>query len=320
MLYEENNKNKVGSAVQNPRATRIPRRINNSNKDWAKGDLSVSGEGVFFRPQNNKSTVQGQMSGILASNSPYIKSHEADAIEKASGRGLLNTTMAATAGRKAAIDAAMPIAQQDAGYFQNLNLQGQQGNIQSRLQKEAGEIESGHIGQRGDVQEDLYNVQGDISSRLQKEAGDIESRHMSQKGDIDQRLLRTQGDIESRQIGQKGDIEARLAQMGYDHEKAIQSAEMEWNKIDLQARMDVEYDRMDQETKSRFDSTSAQITSEYQQKYMEILADPSFATTEDRKVAIDRLNRITQQRFQVAAKIADVKLNWITYLPNWSTA
>lgn len=243
-------------------------------------------------------TVEGRLTSLLEKDNPYLVGARTRAAQTSNARGLLNTSIAAGAGESAAIESALPIAQQDAQYYQSQGLQAQQGDIQSNLQSEAGDIESRHIVEQGDVQSNLYQEQGDI----QKD------------------LYQTQGDISSRLQAEKAETDERLAQMGYTHEAAMKEIDNEWNQIDLQARMDVEYDRMDQEAKERFDSTSAQITSEYQQMYMDILSDPTYATTADRKVALERLNRITQQRFEVAAKIADVDLNWITYVPNWSTA
>lgn len=61
-----------------------------------------------------KQTVSGQLSSLLASDSPYLKLNQEKAVEQAGSRGLLNTTIAAQAGRRAAIESALPIAQQDA--------------------------------------------------------------------------------------------------------------------------------------------------------------------------------------------------------------
>lgn len=59
-------------------------------------------------------TVAGQMEGLLASDSKYIERAEFKGQEYAQSRGLLNTSIAAGASTAAAIDAALPIAQQDA--------------------------------------------------------------------------------------------------------------------------------------------------------------------------------------------------------------
>jgi hypothetical protein len=62
-----------------------------------------------------KETVAGQLDSILKQDSPLMESARARAKQEANSRGLLNSTMAATAGEKAMIDSAMPIAQADAG-------------------------------------------------------------------------------------------------------------------------------------------------------------------------------------------------------------
>ena len=137
-------------------------RTTEANQDLTKGTLDVKDDGVFFTPYKTKTgedTVAGQMTGLLANESPYMTSARSNAQQAANSRGLLNSTMAATAGEKAAIDSALPIAQQDAGYFQNQGLSAQSTDSTSRLQKE-----------QGDIQKGLYETQGDISSRLQSEA------------------------------------------------------------------------------------------------------------------------------------------------------
>lgn len=63
---------------------------------------------------NSGALVENRLNGILSQDSDYIKRAETEAAQYANSRGLLNTTMAAAAGRGAAIDRALPIAQQDA--------------------------------------------------------------------------------------------------------------------------------------------------------------------------------------------------------------
>lgn len=65
----------------------------------------------------NQDTVQGQLNSILSKGSPYIDSARAGAMDTANSRGLLNTSIAAGAGEKAAIESALPIAQQDANTY-----------------------------------------------------------------------------------------------------------------------------------------------------------------------------------------------------------
>lgn len=61
-----------------------------------------------------ESTVEGRLSGLLSQNNPYIDRARTEAAQLANRRGMLNTSMAAGAAEGAAIDRALPIAQQDA--------------------------------------------------------------------------------------------------------------------------------------------------------------------------------------------------------------
>ena len=62
-------------------------------------------------------TVQNQLQQIIASDSPLMQQARAKAMQQANSSGLLNSSMAVTAGQSAVLGAAMPIAQQDAGTF-----------------------------------------------------------------------------------------------------------------------------------------------------------------------------------------------------------
>lgn len=59
-------------------------------------------------------TVQGQIGGIIAADSPLMQQAHRRAMEKANSRGLLNSSIAVQAGESALYDAALPIAQADA--------------------------------------------------------------------------------------------------------------------------------------------------------------------------------------------------------------
>lgn len=69
-----------------------------------------------------KQTVAGQMNQLLDSDSSYIQQARQSGAEQAASRGLLNSSISAGASQKAAIDAAMPIAQQDAKAYNDFAL------------------------------------------------------------------------------------------------------------------------------------------------------------------------------------------------------
>jgi len=75
-------------------------------------------------------TVGGQLTGLLASDSPYIKQAIAQSQAQAASRGLLNSSMAAGSGVNAAIASALPIAQGNAQEYASVSAANQQAQNQ----------------------------------------------------------------------------------------------------------------------------------------------------------------------------------------------
>lgn len=73
-----------------------------------------------FHVDNNQ-TVSGQLSRILAQDSPLLQQARARAAAEMNSKGLLNTSIAIGAGEAAAIGQALPVAQQDARTYEAAN-------------------------------------------------------------------------------------------------------------------------------------------------------------------------------------------------------
>lgn len=82
---------------------------------------------------DSNATVAGQMEGLLSKSNPYIDQARTKAAETANERGLLNSSLAAGAGERAAREAALPIAQQDAQTYSNAALANQQAATETEL-------------------------------------------------------------------------------------------------------------------------------------------------------------------------------------------
>lgn len=91
----------------------------------AQGAMDMPTTGINLSNLQNASmwevkpnqTVQDQLQQIIAADSPLMQQARARALQSANARGLLNSSMAITAGDSALYDAAMPIAQQDASTY-----------------------------------------------------------------------------------------------------------------------------------------------------------------------------------------------------------
>jgi hypothetical protein len=217
-------------------------------------------------PSEDQLTVESRLTNLLQKDNPYLTVARESAKRQANARGLLNTSIAASSGEKAAIEAALPIAQQDANYYQEKGLQGQQGLIQSGLYTKQGEISSGLSKQQ-----------------YEQEAALKESAYEQEKA---------------------------LKEAEYKQETALKQADIEWNKLELNAKMQVEYDNLDQSNKDRFDNTMNSISDSYMQDYLEIMLNPNFEGDKDRQAAIDILNEVTQNRYEIAGQIAGIELDW----------
>ncbi|MBK8810747.1 MAG: hypothetical protein IPN69_08465 [Acidobacteria bacterium] len=63
--------------------------------------------------------VEKRLPGLLSSDNPIVQMGQTKGLQQANARGLLNSSMAAESGAKAAYDYAMPIATQDASTYAN---------------------------------------------------------------------------------------------------------------------------------------------------------------------------------------------------------
>lgn len=115
------------------------------NRTWSLADVEPIPEPAPAGPYQPPAaytpgagaTVEGRMRGLLSSESPYIRGARQRAREEANRRGLLNSSIAAGAGERAAIESALPIAQQDAAASHEAGMTGYQGQIEGALSSQA---------------------------------------------------------------------------------------------------------------------------------------------------------------------------------------
>jgi hypothetical protein len=164
-----------GSTQYEELADSVESGSNSTSSDYASYDsagtkASVASDATV-KPATSymdtaKSTVAGQLSSLLSSDSPYIKQAENKAKEESQSRGLLNSTLAAQAGRTAAIQQALPIAQQDASEYNKFSLQQQSAdNEQSKSQAE-GIISANLVKQKAAVAQKQQDIQNAFTARM----------------------------------------------------------------------------------------------------------------------------------------------------------
>lgn len=89
--------------------------------------------GAVLRSVQDNELSGNQLNALLAANSPYIKRAQALARARAADSGQGNSSLAIGAGTAAAIDAAMPLAQQQAAAYQQAASENQAGQTQYNI-------------------------------------------------------------------------------------------------------------------------------------------------------------------------------------------
>lgn len=89
---------------------------------WTATNANATTYDAATHNANGGGYVQERMNSLLDENSDYIQLNRNQALQSMNGRGLLNSSMAAGAGQMAAIQSALPIAQQDAQTFNQVGM------------------------------------------------------------------------------------------------------------------------------------------------------------------------------------------------------
>ena len=124
-------------------------------------------------------TVAGQIAKILREDSPYLQQARTGAMQTANQRGLLNSSIAASAGEDAAIRSALPIAGADAAAYnaaardnqavQNASAQfGAAAENQVRLFNAAEVNQMEKIGFQGEYEASIQKLRGDQARSVQE--------------------------------------------------------------------------------------------------------------------------------------------------------
>jgi hypothetical protein len=189
------------------------------NQDWGAQVKAADVGTNEMRDITKEETVAGQLEGLIAADSPYMQSARSSGLQTANERGLMNSWLAAQLSEKSALDAAAPIAAQDASTYAASGLSAQNANQDLRqakmnallktigdaqalynasfLQKQQGEIQGGLNQQQGVIQSQLYaqrdaataalsltlkNIDANID--IMKIASNDRSSYVSQLGNI----------------------------------------------------------------------------------------------------------------------------------------
>ena len=157
-----------------------------------------------WKPDAN-STVAGQFNGLIKTGSPLMDQATTAAKQGSAQRGLLNSTMAITAGQDAAYRAALPIAQQDANTFASAG-QFNAGAANTTSQFNAGATNEVGMQREGFAQQDKLQA-GDFAQQNKTQAADLASRYDLANMDVQSRAALQQADAANQMKLQQANAE-----------------------------------------------------------------------------------------------------------------
>lgn len=182
---------------------------------------------------SSSAMAEDRMANLLTKGNPYMSAARNRSQEYFGGRGLVDSTIAAEAGEKAAIESAMPMVTQDAGthataqrdillHGQETALTSQKGDISSRLQTEQGGIQSTIQKEGAEQTRVLEGERAGYQSTLQSEKS-AQVAGLEEASDTRARALEefTQGAQDSRLASE---LVNKTAQMAEDNKEAFAKA------------------------------------------------------------------------------------------------
>lgn len=209
-------------------------------------DITTVRPGTTF-VDPTKGTVAGQLSTLLAAESPYIEQARRRGEEQAARRGMLTTSISAGAAEREAIAAALPIAQQDAETY---------ARVLGRQQEQefaAGQSQLAREHEQTIQERNLESKEAMQTQAEQWQAGQAE-------------LNRT---FQAAQAGLDRDQQIKLQGMQGDLQKDMQELIGEQERILQDARIDADQAKY-------IINASSQIMQNYQAATVGLLGDPTF--------------------------------------------
>lgn len=176
-------------------------------------------ERITFGPED---TVESRIQGIINKNSGLMQLANTRGLQQANRRGVLNSSMAGEAAQKAVLDAAFPIASQDAtGSLRVKELNQAAGN--TALQFGAGERnKAAYLRQQGDQAIELAQTQGNIDMMRDGYAAQLQGylEELKQENSIESLRLASELEKDVMAFGHELTLAQNTQLHGFD--KAIQ--------------------------------------------------------------------------------------------------
>lgn len=217
----------------------ITNLMNGTSKNALGGRNVFTGNATTVDPETRSvnadtETVSGQLTSLLKKDSPLTQMARTSAKQNANSRGLVNSAMAVGAGEYAAIQSALPIAQQDANTFTQASMDNM-GAKNSALSFNAGQMNNlgqfnatqqnafGRADQDTENQKMMIGEQGTQTRLTQSEGAGQALSLTNRKAEIDRELQTLQGQQASGLSAQQAQQQLGLQASGAAFDQALQT-------------------------------------------------------------------------------------------------
>ena len=247
-------------------------------------------------------TVAGQMDTLMDKNNPYLQQAGKAGERTAQARGLLNSSMSAQAAQGAAMDRALPIAQQDAAAFTAAGMAGYEGEINASLVNLQGQINS-NLAYQESVSSDYINqrsltLQGMISAGISAVEAEQQLKAIEY-----QSLLNT--GLSDRQAQDKLDQIQTQAQNAL----FLDQKQQEGANFRAQLELDLKLTELDSNDQEAVSTAMTNFGLQYQKDISSIQLDTQTSGTEKTKKMLVAQN-VYETNLSNTALLYNVPLTW----------
>ena len=244
--------------------------------DAAQGDASLVKPGT-------DATVQGQLTGILDKGGPLMDRAATKSAQAMNGKGLLNSSIAVSAGQSALYDAALPIAQQDAKTFADAGQTNAQLGTQVSLSNAGFKNDAGKFGadaaNQAAGQQRTAGIQSEQTAQQNRQQTMLQTTELAaqsqrQAADIQAQAAQQGRQLTAQEQAQIRDLQSQqtMQQAGFQQQTALQQQDLarqaEAQKADLASRYDLAH--MDVASRERLQAADAANQQKLQQANAEL--------------------------------------------------
>ena len=276
-------------------------------------DLSASTGGNVGKPATDPSaykppeaytpeTVSENLTGLLAAESPYMQVAKLGGLQTAHKRGLLNSSIAAGAAQKAAIEAGYPIAAADAAAANEAKKMGYQGEITGALAEQG----ASHA-------QALAELQGYLSSGLSGQQALETLAANAYKAAIDSGLSAQEARQHMERIVRQGAIDSRLSAQQANEAIALEGVKQDGANYRLQLENGASADIAKMKlTSAETESVSGQVRTlgdAYARNVSLIQSDPNLSP-EAKTTALANQKAIYENNMNLVTSMYGIELAW----------